>query len=116
VSSPEARRGARQRAGLMHACTSNTLYAGGDASFKITGYRKNSVDSDHGIYRDRTTTLTSSKLALAHLKVSKKLRRLTVNFQPSLPSCRQFAYPTVPFATKGKTRNGFQDSRAQDIG
>jgi hypothetical protein len=50
-SSPAARRGARQRAGLTPVSASNTL------SCQLHSQQlrsiKKSIDSDHGIYRDR---------------------------------------------------------------
>ena len=52
-SSPAARRGAPQRAGLMHACASNTLPCQCETLHsKLLGSIKNPIDSDHGIYGD----------------------------------------------------------------
>jgi hypothetical protein len=47
-SSPAARRGARQRAGLTHASASNTL-----SCQRETSRSKNPIDRNHGIYRER---------------------------------------------------------------
>src|SRR5262245_61930365 len=68
VSSPTARRGARQRAGLMHACTSNILDASETLQPRMQRM-ENLLDADHGIYRglpepdypfyDRTVTVTT---------------------------------------------------------
>ena len=56
-SSPAARRGARQRAGLTLAFASNTLHASGRRFIhNSSGESKNPIDSDHGIYRDRLRT------------------------------------------------------------
>ena len=53
-SSPAARRGARQRAGLMPASASNTLSCQRETlhSQQLRSIEK-SIDSDHGIYRER---------------------------------------------------------------
>jgi hypothetical protein len=52
-SSPAARRGARQRAGLTPASASNTLPCQRETpSLKKLRPVKKSLDSDHGIYRD----------------------------------------------------------------
>src|SRR6266436_9525112 len=52
-SSPAARRGARQRAGLPPASASNTLSCQRETlhSQQLRSIKK-SIDSDHGIYRD----------------------------------------------------------------
>src|SRR6516162_11102427 len=52
-SSPAARRGARQRAGLTPASASNTLSCQRETlhSQQLKSIKK-SIDSDHGIYRD----------------------------------------------------------------
>ena len=52
-SSPAARRGARQRAGLTPASASNTLSCQRETlhSQQLKSIKK-SFDSDHGIYRD----------------------------------------------------------------
>jgi len=52
-SSPAARRGARQRAGLTPASASNTLSCQRETlhSQQLRSIKK-SIDSDHGIYRD----------------------------------------------------------------
>src|SRR5208337_936799 len=53
-SSPAARRGARQRAGLTPACASNTLPCQCETlRSKLLWSIKNPIDSDHGIYRLR---------------------------------------------------------------
>src|SRR5271166_1961222 len=52
-SSPAARRGARQRAGLTPACASNTLPCQCETlRSKLLWSIKNPIDSDHGIYRE----------------------------------------------------------------
>ena len=53
-SSPAARRGARQRAGLTPASASNTLSCERETphSAERTQPIKKSLDEDHGIYRD----------------------------------------------------------------
>jgi hypothetical protein len=51
-SSPEARRGAQQRAGLTHALASDTLPCQQETFAQNgRGQSKNPIDSDHGIYR-----------------------------------------------------------------
>jgi hypothetical protein len=50
-SSPAARRGARQRAGLTPVSTSNILSC--ERETLTQSPIKKSLDSDHGIYRDR---------------------------------------------------------------
>lgn len=54
-SSPAARTGARQRAGLTPASASNTLSCRRETlhSQQLRSIKK-SIDSDHGIYRDHS--------------------------------------------------------------
>src|SRR5271166_3754245 len=60
-SSPAARRGARQRAGLTPACASNTLPCQCETlRSKLLWSIKNPIDSDHGIYRDSRESLKVS--------------------------------------------------------
>src|SRR5262249_295002 len=69
-SSPVARRGARQRAGLTPASASNTLSCQRETP-KSDQPIKNPLDSDHGIYRD-----WKCKAELDNLKAElDKLRR-----------------------------------------
>src|SRR6516165_1199010 len=58
-SSPAARTGARQRAGLTPASASNTLSCQRETlhSQQLRSIKK-SIDSDHGIYRDRRAFIT----------------------------------------------------------
>src|SRR6516162_2904639 len=58
-SSPAARTGARQRAGLTPASASNTLSCQRETlhSQQLRSIKK-SIDSDHGIYRDRREFIT----------------------------------------------------------
>jgi hypothetical protein len=58
-SSPAARTGARQRAGLTPASASNTLSCQRETlhSQQLRSIKK-SIDSDHGIYRDRRTFIS----------------------------------------------------------
>ena len=51
-SSPAARRGARQRAGLTPVSASNTLSCQWETLHPKLLRSKNPIDSDHGIYRD----------------------------------------------------------------
>ena len=59
-SSPAARTGARQRAGLTPASASNTLSCQRETlhSQQLRSIKK-SIDSDHGIYRDLGNPRTS---------------------------------------------------------
>jgi len=58
-SSPAARTGARQRAGLTPASASNTLSCQRETlhSQQLRSIKK-SIDSDHGIYRDHREFIT----------------------------------------------------------
>jgi hypothetical protein len=51
-SSPAARRGARQRAGLTPVSASNILSCERETLHQTSSGRSNSLDADHGIYRD----------------------------------------------------------------
>jgi len=66
-SSPAARRGARQRAGLTPASASNTLSCQRETlhSQQLRSIKK-SIDSDHGIYRDLRNVVAKYPFERAH--------------------------------------------------
>jgi hypothetical protein len=66
-SSPAARRGARQRAGLTPASASNTLSCQRETlhSQQLKSIKK-SIDSDHGIYRDLRNVVANYLFEKSH--------------------------------------------------
>jgi len=80
-SSPAARRGARQRAGLTPACASNTLPCQCETlRSKLLWSIKNPIDSDHGIYR------VSSRQSLRAWTALSKICGATPRFSSDSPS------------------------------
>jgi hypothetical protein len=66
-STPAARTGARQRAGLTPASASTHFHASGRRfTHNSSGQIKKSIDSDHGIYRDLRNVVAKRPIETPH--------------------------------------------------